>query len=373
MKTACIAASRVPSGTANSIQVMKVCHAISQVAAPAHLWLPGETRTPWEEIAVHYGLTRPFEISWLSSPPWMRRYDFTWRSLANAQRWGAQRVYTWLPQAALLALRRALPVILELHDRVTGHLAPWIFRQFIQAPGQKRLLVITEALLERLEAQFGSLAGLDIQIAPNGVELEQYADLPEAQTARFRLGLPEKMTAVYSGHFYAGRGVSLLVELAVTFPQISFIWVGGRPVDVGALKKQLERQNIRNVLLTGFIPNSQLPLYQAAADILLMPYERSIAGSSGGNSAEICSPMKMFDYLAAGRAILSSDLPVFHEVLNPQNAVFCPPEDPAGWKSALAALLQDPVRQHQLGEQARQDALHYSWRKRAERALLNFA
>ncbi|NPV75024.1 MAG: glycosyltransferase [Anaerolineae bacterium] len=373
MKTACISSSLVPSSTANSIQMMKVCHALSQVDEPVRLWLPGGGSAAWSDLALQYGLTQSFEVRWLSSARIFRRYDFAWRSVTEAQRWGAQRLYTWMPQAAVLALRRGLPVILELHDRVTGRLGPWLFRQFVQTAGKKRLLVITRALRNQLETQFGDLSGLDIQIAPNGVALEQYDGLPEAPSARAYLGLPEKPTVVYSGHFYAGRGVDLLVGLAAAFPQASFVWVGGRREDLEILHRRLEKQNITNVVLTGFIPNQQLPLYQVAGDILLMPYERSIAGSSGGNSADICSPMKMFDYLAAGRAILSSDLPVFHEVLTPQNAVFCPPEDLSAWKEALAELIEDPARRQQLGSQARRDAENYTWRKRAERALLNFA
>ncbi len=66
-----------------------------------------------------------------------------------------------------------------------------------------------------------------------------------------------------------------------------------------------------------------------------MPYEREIGISSGGgHSAQVSSPMKMFEYLAAGRAIVASDLPVFREVLNERNAVLCPPERPAAWEGA---------------------------------------
>ena len=45
-----------------------------------------------------------------------------------------------------------------------------------------------------------------------------------------------------------------------------------------------------NITLTGFVRNEQLPMYQAAADILLMPYERVITGSSGGNSSSLRQP-----------------------------------------------------------------------------------
>jgi len=117
--------------------------------------------------------------------------------------------------------------------------------------------------------------------------------------------------------------------------------VGGNPADTASWIDRLEQDAVKNVKLTGFVPNAELPLYQAAADVLLMPYEKSIAGSGGGNSAEICSPMKMFDYLASGRVILASDLPVFHEVLNENNAIFCPPEDCAKLWAVRHARMQN--------------------------------
>ena len=132
---------------------------------------------------------------------------------------------------------------------------------------------------------------------------------------------------------------------------------------------------------TGFIHNAQLPLYQAAAEILLMPYGREIGISSGGgNSAQVSSPMKMFEYLATGRALIASDLPVFHEVLNDGNAVFCPPPDgehgtgkkASAWEGAILALLDNPQRRLALSKQARADAAPYSWTARAERILAGF-
>ena len=71
MKIACVSTSQVPSSTANSIQLMKVCHALATCSAtashPGHqlcLWVPGQAATPWEKLADHYGLAQPFEMRW---------------------------------------------------------------------------------------------------------------------------------------------------------------------------------------------------------------------------------------------------------------------------------------------------------------------
>ncbi len=397
MKIACISASQVPSATANSIQGMKACQALAQNGHQVRLLLPetGPGAPPaWAALAAHYGLEAPvpqgeapvsqgeasvpqgevpFEVQWIPAAPAWRRYDLAWKAVRRARAWGAELVYTWMLQAAVLALRQGLPAVLEVHDRITGRVGPWLFREFLRSRGRKRLLVITQALRLRLEADFSVHFPEDeVVIAPNGADLERYADLPDPSAARRALGLPECTTVAYSGHFYAGRGADLLYELARAFPQVSFLWVGGRPPDVAAWRARLAAEGLGNVHLTGFVENRRLPLYQAAAEILLMPYERAIAGSSGGNSAEICSPMKMFDYMAAGRAILSSDLPVLHEVLNPRNAVFCPPEDLPAWQQALGELLADPARRGALGSQARRDVEAYTWRARAARALAGF-
>jgi len=378
MKITCISASEVPSSKANSIQVMKVCQALAQLGHTVQLLVPaaGGAGPPIEklspsELASFYGLAASFPVEWLPAAHRLRRYDFSWRAIQRARRWGTDAVYVWLPQAAVLALLRGLPVLFEMHGEPEGSFGPFLFRLFLHLPGRKRWLPITLALVDLMAGRY-PVANTPYRISPNGVDLERYANLPEPSLARQTLGMPEQPTVGYTGHLYAGRGVSLLVELARHFPQVHFLWVGGHPADVEFWRGQLASANIPNVTLTGFVENSRLPLYQAASDVLLMPYERVITGSSGGNSAAYCSPMKMFEYMACGRAIISSNLPVIGEVLNDHNAALCPPEDAAAWVSALGRLLADDNRRQALARNALQDAQAYTWLERARKALEGF-
>jgi glycosyltransferase involved in cell wall biosynthesis len=264
--------------------------------------------------------------------------------------------------------------MLELHDFPTGGFGPLWLRLFLIFPGRKRLLPITTALGRALRLPEGQTV-----IAPDGVDLERYASLPRPEDARRLLGLPAAPTVLCTGHLYAGRGADLFLSLAAKFPHASFVWVGGRPADVETWMNRAA--GLANVTFTGFVPNERIPLYQSAADVLLMPYQRTVATSSGGNTAEICSPMKMFEYMAAGRAILTSDLPVLREVLDGSMAVFCPLEAagvpvPApqlsAWESALGALLSSEDRRKTLGQQARAAAEQYSWERRTQRILEGF-
>jgi glycosyltransferase involved in cell wall biosynthesis len=79
--------------------------------------------------------------------------------------------------------------------------------------------------------------------------------------------------------------------------------------------------------------------------------------------------MKMFDYLASGRAIAASDIPVFHEVLSEKNACFCEPEDGADWVAKVGQLARDEKLRARLGTQAKQDAAQYTWKRRAQTSL----
>jgi len=364
MRIVCISASQIPSDTANSIQVMKVCQAFVQLGHNVTLLVPGSKPPTMDEhqLIEHYGLEKLFPVQWL---PLRNRRLFPWKAIWRARRLGADLIYAWPLQSAALSLVVGIPAMLELHDFPAGHVGPLWLRLFLLLPGHKRLLPITAALQRILH-----LPDRQTITAPDGVDLDRYTALPDPEPARRMLGLPPAPTVLCTGHLYVGRGTDLFLWLAEKFPQASFVWVGGRPADVKIWEQRAA--GLVNVTFTGFVPNECIPLYQSAADVLLMPYQRTVATSSGGNTAEICSPMKMFEYMAAGRAILSSNLPVLHEVLDGTMATFCPLEDPGAWQSALGELLGDENRRMALGQRARQAVEQYSWVRRAERVLEGF-
>ena len=363
MRIVCISSSKVPSDSANSIQVMKVCQAFAQLEQDVILLVPGtrpEGLRP-ADLQLHYGLRTLFNIEWLSV---RNRRLFPWEAVRQARRLGADLLYVWPLQSAALGLLAGMPSMLELHDFPSGHFGPLWLRLFIALPGRKRLLPITEALNRALHLPLEHTL-----IAPDGVDLERYISLPDPESARRELGLPAASTVICTGHLYEGRGADLFLALAIKFPKVSFVWVGGHSADVKSWKSRAAAQTLSNIIFTGFVPNERIPLYQSAADVLLMPYQLTVATSSGGNTAAICSPMKMFEYMAAGRAILTSDLPVLREVLDETTAVFCLADNFGAWESALGGLLTDGKRRQALGQSARRAVGRYSWIERAKRTL----
>jgi glycosyltransferase involved in cell wall biosynthesis len=372
MKVVAIALMAIPSNAANSIQAMKACQALAELGNEVTLLVSGRSSSANERnLAEYYGLKTNFNVNGIGSKS---RRLFTWQAVRRAHALGADLLYVWPLQSAVFGLVHRLPVILEMHDLPSGRVGPLWYHFFMRLAGRKRIAVITHALKQALEGSYGTfLPSRDVILAPNGFDPDQFADLPTPELARRQLALREAPTIACTGHLYAGRGVELFLALARAIPQGHFLWVGGRDKDVETWRTRARRDSLVNVTFTGFIHNEQLPLYQAAADILLMPYGRTIGISSGsGNSAAISSPMKMFEYLAAGRAIVTSDLPVIREVLNESNAIFCPPEDAKAWTQAVTELLDNPARRATLAAQARRDSQSYSWTARARRILDGF-
>ncbi len=366
MKIVVIALSRIPSETANSIQVMKVCQALQQAGHDTTLLAPAHGPAPaWHALAAHYGLSTPFAIDWL---PLQDRRLFTLQAVQRARALRPDLIYTWVIQSAVFALLGRVPALFEAHEMPSGSFGPWWYRLFAAIPFRKRVAPITRGMQSLLEGKFGRLLSGDFIIAPMGVELERFPpDAGDPSPFRRLIGLPDRPTVICTGHLYAGRGVELFVELARRMPQTQFVWVGGRAEDVSAWRERTA--DAPNLVFTGFIPNAELPRWQAAADVLVMPYGRAISGSSGGDTAAVASPMKMFEYMAAGRAILSSDLPVIREVLTESLCAFAPPDDVPAWQSALEMLLSDPEKCRVLGQSARAGVEQFTWLARTHKVL----
>ena len=371
MKIALITNSRIPSLTANSIQAMKVAQALIQLGHDIRMFAPAETGPVTQEtLLAHYGLRLAPDLELLPSIKRLKRLDFIVHAQRAAKKFGAELIYTWLPQSAALGAWMRYPVVLEMHADNSGRLGVWWMRQFWKKKTSRVMTVTTSALRKALERstkfQFKDEAVL---LAPNGVELEKYEALPSPAEARRQLNLKEGLTVGFTGHIYPGRGADLLFELAKQMPNVNFLWVGGTPELVDFWRGKLTEAGMTNVTMTGFVNHEVIPLYQAAADVLLMPYSRSIEASSGQDIAEVINPMKMFEYMAVERGIVSADLDSIREVLNEGNAVLVEPGNLSEWKMEIEKLLADESRRLALGAQARKDVEQFTWIKREERVM----
>jgi glycosyltransferase involved in cell wall biosynthesis len=370
MKLAYLSSSAIPSTSANSLQVMKMCQALTAEGATVVLYAPpAQTDTTRKELERDYGISMRFALRRIQTMALFGRRGLAMMAIRAARAEKCDVIYTRGVDFAWWSVAAGFPTLLELHQPPSGLLGPFFFDGFLRSPFG-RLAMISDPLKENIRRAYPSLRDNSILIAPDAVDLERYARFPTAHEARSQLGLPPgDFTAGYFGSLVPGRGLDLIARLAERLPQITFMLCGGSPDQVD---NRRESNRSANVHWMGHIPHADVPLHQAACDALLMPYERKVTVQGKGDTSDTMSPMKLYEYMASGRLILASDLPALRVILNSSNSVLLPPADVDCWAQALQSAVSDPHFGARLGARAKQDVSPFTWSNRA-RSILQFA
>jgi glycosyltransferase involved in cell wall biosynthesis len=256
-----------------------------------------------------------------------------------------------------------LPVIFESHSPIEGFFNQVAFRKLISRPSFQNLVVITHALKEYYCSLYPALSDKIIIAADGADPISETLNLICLQKEDKRLQVG------YIGHLYSGRGIDLIKQLAERCPWADFNIIGGTDNDIMACKMYT---NLPNLTFHGFKTPAEADGYRCGCDVLLAPYQKKVSVSEGGgNTVKWMSPLKIFEYMAAGKAIICSDIPVIREILvDGQNALLCPSENIDSWEKALVLLSENDEIRKNLGETAKNDFLaHYTWSSRAKRVL----
>jgi starch synthase len=197
-------------------------------------------------------------------------------------------------------------------------------------------------------------------VAHNGADP---GPLPDGALARERLGLPAaRPVAVYAGRVNVRKGLDQLLALADLRPETLFLLVGSEgdgPIEAEARRRP-------NVRIVPWQPPESLPLYLAAADVLLIPASSEPLDRFGSSVL----PLKTFSYLAAARPILAPRTPDLADVLaDGRNALLVDPGDPQLAAGALDRILGDETLARRLGDGAARSALGLGWDERAARIV----
>jgi len=385
---------RFPLERANGIQTMETCHAMAVRGHDVDLIVRPDTESPARDPFAYYGLPANPKLridrAPVSGPAVARRLGYMAFAVGRAM--GKSRSDVLLTRdlgvaSLLLDVPRGLrpPVVYESHGyapdvaaalpdlvatatrpsaRKLQRLARREARVWLEADGY---VTITAALRAELEARHGVRARL--AVIPDGVRIDAARAVSEADEARRPEELEGPGTAApvvaYAGHLYAWKGVDVLLEALAHVSKARGLIVGGqaKEPDLARLKARATELGIGDrVTFTGMVEPARVARFLRQADVLALPNPASAI------STRFTSPLKLFEYMAAGRPIVASDLPSIREVLHHQvDALLVTPGDPAAMAAAIERLIADPALSARLAAAALAAAPAYSWDRRAER------
>lgn len=256
--------------------------------------------------------------------------------------------------AAVLASRG---VVYEVHDYPERWKCAYRFLF-----SRTRLVIATnEWKASELKKDFPEI-GERILMERNGVNLSLFTPR-SMQEARKELGLAsDQEIAVYTGHLYAWKGVDTLLSAAKRMPDVQCYFVGGTPADVAAHTRAWK--DVPNIHFVGHVPHAKVPLWQSAANVLVLPNT-----GTQDISTKYTSPMKLFEYMASGRPIVASNLPSIVEVIGTDLAYFFTPDSVESLVATLNSALMDGAEAGRRASKARERSEYHTWEKRAQRII----
>lgn len=220
-----------------------------------------------------------------------------------------------------------------------------------------RIVVISNALKNILIKNHPFLQRIDTVVAHDG------CDTPFVTKEK-----ENGLSIGYVGGFYERRGLNLIAELANRFPDLVFHIIGGEEREF-VLCTGMSLPD--NIICHGRVPPAELDRYYELFNVALAPYDINLGTATRINTVDYMSPLKIFEYMGHGKAVIASDLPVLHEVLEDGvNAILAEPGNVEDWHKAILRI-QNPSLRKTLSVNAMEIALaKYTWDARAVNVLL---
>ena len=257
-------------------------------------------------------------------------------------------------------------------------------------------VVVVSAALRDALIDLG-IAGDKIHVVPNGVDLDLFdvpcgasgavkalssehgknesrSNEPETHAAgtsdlRARLGLEDRFVALFVGSLKPWHGVDVLLDALAKLGEVRdeagrvphVVVVGVGPQEQSLRDRAAELGVAHRVTFVGGVAHEQVPGYVACADVAVAPY-RCMEGF-------YFSPVKLFEYMAAGRCVIASGLGQIADVIRDgHNGLLCPGDDAEALARAIEKAMGNRSLRERLGGTARQDAaVKHSWDQTARR------
>lgn len=375
MRIAYITDETFPNNSASGLQIIHTLSALAAVGADVDLVYPvkpAQRRDPdalRAALQAHYHVRCGFGLVPLPTHLGDRRVPIKVATGAAATvqvlRGGYDLVHTRTLAPILPCLAASLPVIFETYRPLTQQYRA--SRRAFRAVGRHPAFagLVTHSKLARQAFVDDGVPAEKVRTLYNGFDPSAFATPRTPPEARALLGLPERPTVVYTGRIAPVKNTDLLLDAAERTRGGQWVLAGA--TDSEEAQPYVERAaTLSHVHLLGYLTGERLTLALQAADVLVIPPSADPLTRFGTTVL----PIKLFTYLAAGRAIVAGQLPDAEELLTDDvNACLVRPDDVGALATAVDGLLASPERRARLAEAARATSAELTWEARARRIV----
>jgi glycosyltransferase involved in cell wall biosynthesis len=368
-----------PSFWTDTQQVMKNAEGLALAGADVRLIVPRPYRTALrsasrrhEDLRAYYGVSRALRLIDVLTMPHsaMRLEKWTHAPIAvrHAASPGCDIVYSRNLWPAWLAARRRRRVVYESHRRLDPA-SRVKFRALMDLARRPELVgIVTNGEYVRESFVGAGVAANRVLASKLGHDPRDFEPRLTRAEARLMLGLnAARPLVVYAGHVDATKGIDVLLALAGVLPSVDVLLVGGRRDQSADLAAQARRNGLTNLFTRSSVAPAAVAPYLFAADILINPPSSTLLAFP-----HTITPIKLYNYLAAGRPIIAGRTPDVAELLTHDvNAILCQPDDLQSAARMVAHLLAAPETARRLAGEAIETSRRYTWEIRG-RHILNF-
>jgi glycosyltransferase involved in cell wall biosynthesis len=355
----------LPGRNARFIQILNTGRALAEAGCRVRLCAGIRKGFPPGEVPSAYGLDPSANLEMVRLP--VLRGGLSWHGpfhiaflLRAASEPGSVIFLRHLKLAHFLLRNRwyhRRPLVFEAHE---------IFHRTTERPGKASVLQSMEAWIYReadavisiTESLAGEIAGMfgrkPEKVIPDGVGSE-FLGIGRRGEGAYLL---------YVGQLFPWKGVEVLVRALVYLPAERAVIVGGSEEQIAPLRRLAESEGVADrIHFAGMVPHARVRGYLEDARIAVLP-------NLDAGVSRFTSPLKLFEYMAAGVPVVASNLPSLREVLRDgENAILVPPGDPGALAEGIRSLLADGELAARVAARAREEVTGYTWDVRAARIL----
>lgn len=226
----------------------------------------------------------------------------------------------------------------------------------------KAVICVSQASKEHTVKNWG-VESERVYVLPNAVDVNAFYPLPPDKKCEIRnsLNLREnQFVLMFVGSFQPWHDWQSLLKAFVMVrgecADAVLVFVGDGPDRILAEQMASDYGVASDVIFVGAVPHRLINEYVNGADAVVAPYPADDVEFWG-------SPMKLFEYMASGQAIVAADVGQLADVLkDEETALLYPAGDEDALRDAILRLIHAPQLRDKIAGQAREEAVtHYSW------------